>query len=37
MGLSWDKSVDPEDAKIPFSPFEIDTGEIVDKARQCIG
>jgi len=37
MGLSWDKSVDPENAKIPFSPFEIDTGEIVDKARQCIG
>nr|WP_320192147.1 TolC family protein [uncultured Desulfobacter sp.] len=32
MGLSWDKSVEPEDRKIPLSSFPIDTGEIVDKA-----
>lgn len=32
MGLSWDKSVEPEDKKIPIAPFAIDTGEIVEKA-----
>nr|WP_321398772.1 TolC family protein [uncultured Desulfobacter sp.] len=32
MGLSWNKSVEPEDTKIPLSPFIIDTGEIVEQA-----
>lgn len=32
MGLPWDKSVQPEDTKLPFSPLEIDTGKIVEKA-----
>lgn len=32
IGLSWDKSVEPEDTKIPLSPFPMDTGEIVEKA-----
>ncbi|WP_320045271.1 TolC family protein [uncultured Desulfobacter sp.] len=32
MGLSWEKSVEPEDRKIPLSSFPIDTGEIVEKA-----
>jgi len=32
MGLSWDKSVEPEDMKIPFASFDTDTGEIVEQA-----
>ena len=32
MGLSWDKSVEPDDTKIPLSSFVIDTGEIVEQA-----
>nr|WP_319491970.1 TolC family protein [uncultured Desulfobacter sp.] len=32
MGLSWDKSVEPDDTKIPLSSFTIDTGEIVEQA-----
>ena len=32
MGLSWDKSVYPEDTKMPFFPFDIDMGQIVEQA-----
>nr|WP_319393556.1 TolC family protein [uncultured Desulfobacter sp.] len=32
MGLSWDKSVEPEDTKIPLSSFTTDMGEIVEQA-----
>jgi outer membrane protein TolC len=32
MGLSWDKSVEPEDTKIPVSSFTTDMGEIVEQA-----
>ena len=32
MGLSWDKSVEPQDKKIPVSSFTTDMGEIVEQA-----
>ena len=32
MGLSWDKSVDPENTKIPFSSFNVNMDEFVEKA-----
>nr|WP_320013832.1 TolC family protein [uncultured Desulfobacter sp.] len=32
MGLSWDKSIYPEDTTMPFFPFDIDMGAIVEQA-----
>lgn len=32
MGLSWDKSVEPEDTQIPFTPFNADLGKVVTAA-----
>ncbi len=34
MGLPWNKSIEPEDIDLPFSPFDIDLAKVVENAYQ---